>query len=414
MSALPNLRKGWCPGVLRPMPSGDGLIMRLRISGGRIDAVRLLRIAEIAASHGNGAIDLTRRANLQLRGCTQDSAARAAEEVAGLGLADATADAEAVRNVMVSPLAGIDPACRDGSAIAAELEQRLATGPEWRALPGKFGFAVDGGGRWPLGETGADVTAIGAPTGWRIRLGGAAGASQPVGAAETADAMLRCARLFVGKGVPARFTRYRELVAELGASSCSAASGLRDMPWADVPAGKPGPGVTAFPTAAVAAIGLPFGRIDARDLMTLVGTSAQAEFRLTPWRLVCAVTAQEAEAREILARGEALGLATQADDVRLTIDACVGAPSCANATTQTRADAARLAAALSERGGAPRTIHVSGCQKGCAHSGPAALTFVGRDGRYDVMPDGTPTDPPAHRGIDPQILARFAMEAVRP
>ena len=28
--------KGWCPGALRPMQSGDGLVVRIRPRGGRL------------------------------------------------------------------------------------------------------------------------------------------------------------------------------------------------------------------------------------------------------------------------------------------------------------------------------------------------------------------------------------------
>ena len=32
--------KGWCPGALRPMQSGDGLVVRVRPFGGRLEAHR--------------------------------------------------------------------------------------------------------------------------------------------------------------------------------------------------------------------------------------------------------------------------------------------------------------------------------------------------------------------------------------
>lgn len=28
--------QGWCPGALRPMASGDGLVVRIRLPGGRM------------------------------------------------------------------------------------------------------------------------------------------------------------------------------------------------------------------------------------------------------------------------------------------------------------------------------------------------------------------------------------------
>ena len=65
--------KGWCPSALRPMLSGDGLVVRLRPRGGRLSSAQAAGIAELSARHGNGLIDLTGRANLQIRGVREES-----------------------------------------------------------------------------------------------------------------------------------------------------------------------------------------------------------------------------------------------------------------------------------------------------------------------------------------------------
>lgn len=74
-----------------------------------------------------------------------------------------------------------------------------------------------------------------------------------------------------------------------------------------------------------------------------------------------------------------------ADDPRLRVAACPGAPSCARGTTPVRDDAAILAAELSGMPGAGIILHVSGCARGCAHPKPAAVTLVGQNGRYDLV-----------------------------
>jgi precorrin-3B synthase len=59
---------------------------------------------------------------------------------------------------MASPLAGVDPhAAFDIRGVVERLESRLVHDPSLHALPAKFGFAIDDGGRFPLGDSRADI-----------------------------------------------------------------------------------------------------------------------------------------------------------------------------------------------------------------------------------------------------------------
>ena len=49
--------KGWCPGALRPMPSGDGLLVRIRPWCGAFTLEQAAGLSDIAARLGNGHID---------------------------------------------------------------------------------------------------------------------------------------------------------------------------------------------------------------------------------------------------------------------------------------------------------------------------------------------------------------------
>ena len=90
-------------------------------------------------------------------------------------------------------------------------------------------------------------------------------------------------------------------------------------------------------------------------------------------------------------------LIADASDPRLRIYACVGAPACRSASVDARGGASRIAASLSAIGG--ETLHISGCAKSCAHRGPASVTLVGRDGRYDLVRNGGAGDRPSLTGL---------------
>jgi len=334
--------KGWCPGGIRPMPSGDGLLVRVRPWVGAFTLDQAKGLADIAATLGNGHIDLTRRANLQIRGLREEDLPALHEALDRLGLLED----EAVRNVMVSPLAG--PEVR---ALALALGRMM---PE--DAPAKFGGLVDGGGPLSIIGERADVALAVTSEGVAVRVDGEwLGVTDPEHAASSA---------FGGQRSFARMTV---------------------MP---VPGHRRLGRLGRFTGLAV-----PFGRLEARQLHDLVASCVKAgasEIRLSPWR-----------ALYVDAVVEVPGFIVDDNDRLLRIEACPGAPACASATVDTR-DAARQLAAM----GLPGTIHVSGCAKGCARSTAADLTLVGQEGRYGVVHRGTARDR-ATRIIAPDSLGQL-------
>src|ERR1700712_707854 len=103
-SATVRERTDRCPGVLRLHEAADGWMARVRLPGGRVDARGLRAVADVASS-GNGLVELTSRASLQIRGLDAADGERVAARLAAGGLLPAVAH-DRVRNVLASPLAG--------------------------------------------------------------------------------------------------------------------------------------------------------------------------------------------------------------------------------------------------------------------------------------------------------------------
>src|SRR5258707_15227657 len=96
MSAAASIEvKGWCPGALRPMLSGDGLIVRLRPFCGAFRLEQARGLADLARRLGKGHSDLTRRANLQLRGLVEDPLPQLHAALGQLGLVGPDAETPA-------------------------------------------------------------------------------------------------------------------------------------------------------------------------------------------------------------------------------------------------------------------------------------------------------------------------------
>jgi len=379
------------------MRSGDGLILRLRVTGGRLAPETARAIADLASRHGNGELDLGRRGGLQVRGIRDDDFAAALAGLAALGLLDADADAEAIRNVVVSPLSDLDEtAGGDAFALARELEAALVADDSLRVLPGKFGLSVDDGGRFGLVDVPADVRLRLVSGDVAISLDGNSRAVElPPEAAVAAALRLAHAFLDLAPGIDPPPRRMAALVARVGAEAIFAAAGLTSSSVA--PPRRPGtaPLIGAFPTHI--GVGLPFGRMTA-DQLRLLADLAASDIRLTPFRAVLLPGATV----DILPRLADAGFVTRPGDPLLAVAACPGAPACGSASVETRGLARRLAALKPEARGV--WLHVSGCEKSCASSAAHAVTLVGRDGGLDLVLDGRPTDPPRRTGLSPEAV----------
>jgi len=140
-------RADMCPGVWRPWQADDGLLVRIRLVGGRLPTDALQRLSEVSRRHADGRLYLTERANLQLRGLSSDGgrltkAALAAIESTGLV---PSRTHELTRNVLVSPQTGLAGGRADLRWVATQLDTLLCGDAELALLPGRFLFTLDDG-----------------------------------------------------------------------------------------------------------------------------------------------------------------------------------------------------------------------------------------------------------------------------
>lgn len=363
--------KGWCPDAWHPMMSGDGLLVRVKPRLSRLTREQVLVLCDAAATWGSGQIDVTRRANLQIRGVAEAGWPALLERLIEQGLADADPTTETRRNVLVAP---IWRAGDDSHRIAAELLERLDEPPE---LPGKIGFVVDAGpARMLAAEPGDFRVERGADGGLILRAEGRPG-GVAISPDRAVDSLIALARWFAKSG---------------GTSAGRMARHKAELPYGLAGACVPAPSACPMApgTYALGAVyGVPFGRVDIR---TLASSPAPA-LRITPWRMLLF---------EEVTLGPVEGLIHDPADPLLGADACPGAPDCVQASIETRDLARRLASSIAGH------LHVSGCAKACARARPADVTITGRAGLYDLALNAAPGSPPLRSALTrAELLAHF-------
>ena len=173
-------------GLFYVAPNQDAFMLRLRLPGGIVSAAQALGIADIAERYGGGYVDITTRANLQIREIGAAHPIDVLTAVDELGLTSRGAGADNIRNLTGSPTAGIDPQeLIDTRPLTRALYHHILNHRELYGLPRKFNIAFDGGGTIGVLEDTNDIgfaavrvaVGKGVPEGvyFRMMLGGLTG-----------------------------------------------------------------------------------------------------------------------------------------------------------------------------------------------------------------------------------------------
>lgn len=358
---------GWCPSAWRPMMAGDGLLVRVRPRLSRLSREQLAGLCDVAVSLGNGSIDLTNRAGLQIRGVSEAGLPDALARLVELGLVDADPAVEARPPILVSPLWKLGDGTDD---VVDALSSRLAELPP---LPGKVGFAVDLSPIPQLSRVSADFRLERGEGGGLIVRADGRPSGVPVAADKAVDRLLSLARWFAQSGgiEAGRMARHRAALPPELSGDEKPVSAVRPVRS----------GVHAMGCV----YGVPFGRMEAGQLLRLLTSSDASAVRITPWR-------------QIMLEGggpmEVDGFLLDPDASALHVDACTGAPACPQASVETRGIALRLAQYV-----APASLHVSGCAKGCARPAAADIVLTGREGLFDLAYGARAGGVPTHSGL---------------
>jgi precorrin-3B synthase len=422
-----RLPRGACPGLSAPMPTGDGLLVRLAPTEAMpVDA--FIGLAAASRRHGNGVMEVTARGSLQVRGLTPRSAPLFAAEVSelGIGASDGVP-------VLTNPLTDDPGAIIDTGPLAAELRRALAGAR--LALAPKVSVVIDAGGALHLDALAADIRlrAIGTREAPCLLLAlqtvrslspppseGGGGSAMWLGAIEprrAVDVVLAMLREIAALGPQARGG---DLLRSRGADALRQQFGIVPAPAPRLrpPAQMLGRHPLRDGSLALG-IALAFGHAEAGALAELGRRAARdgvRAIRPAPDRVLMLIGVPPARAAGLAAAAADLGFIVDADDPRRRIAACPGAPACASGFIPARRIAAGLAAALAPQfAGLPDgiAIHVSGCTKGCAHPAPAALTVVGDPQGCGIVRNDTARATPVRHVAPAELVPQVSAEVAR-
>ncbi|WP_239346645.1 MULTISPECIES: nitrite reductase [unclassified Frankia] len=365
-----------CPGALRAHQAADGLLARVRLPGGFLSAEQLLTLVAVAAAGGDPRLELTTRANVQVRALAEHEVALSAARLADAGLLPSVTH-ERVRNIMASPLAGLDSPT-DLAAVVAELDTELCARPGLADLPGRFLFGVDDG-RGDIASLHPDITLV-----LTARTASVCGFSVP--RAAVVPTALAFAESFLAERAVQNSAAWR--VAELtGGISVVARRALAPGGF-EVPAGRDvlpprlrPAGLVEQIDGGTALVALaPLGRLSSAQATLLARHAGPRGLRVTPWRGIVLPDLPDPE--EFAAAAADLGLGVDDTSPWYWLSACTGTPGCTSALADVQTDAAAAAGRWPGR-----HAHFSGCRRRCGRPADTRIDVIATDEGYVFSDD---------------------------
>ncbi|XGV96826.1 MAG: precorrin-3B synthase [Leptolyngbya sp. BL-A-14] len=414
-SKFASLPSAICPGLFVPSIAQDGLLYRLRVPGGLLTVKQCEAIADLADQAGSGFVEVTNRANVQIRGLQAGVPIETLERLQAVGLASPIAAVDSLRNIMGSPTAGIDrQQLLDTRPLVAAWNHYLTTRPDFAVLSPKFSVCFDGGEAVSVRDRPNDIglvaVAIDHEVWFRLHLnlGERGDAPCDVGVLVkpqdslpllTAITEVYCDYTNQTMSLTkSRKPRLRELFQDWGVATFLQKVGDR-LPFSLEQSERTdyvsqtnsyqhlGAHPQQQPGFSYLGVVLPLGRLRTHQwqgLATLAAHYGNGFLRLTPWQTVLLADISTPQIEALQQAIERLGLNTSATHPQGAIVACSGLSGCKASATDTQENALTLANHLAEHLtlDRPINIHFSGCEKSCAqhHASDIALLGIAQEG----------------------------------
>jgi ferredoxin-nitrite reductase len=433
-------------GLFYVAPAQDSFMLRLRVPGGVLSAHQMRGLAEMASDWGSGRVDITTRANLQIREFQPKDIVRVLNKLQSLGLSSRGSGADNIRNITASPITGLDPTelC-DVAPLADALQAYISNSRDLYDLPRKFNVAFDNGGAISVvadtNDIGFVAVRIGegksVPAGiyFRVLLCGITGHKQfatDCGLLLRADQAVVVAAAMIrvfsenGDRTDRKKARLKYLVDRWGVDKFVQETGkrlafplIRIAPEECEPrlpidrAGHIGVHPQRQAEMNYIGISIPVGQLPAAQLLAVAEVATQfgsGEVRLTVWQnlLIPNIPSPKVDAARNAIR--AAGLDCSAGTVLRGTVACTGNQGCRYASTDTKAHAVQLANLLDSRFKIeqPVNLHVTGCPHSCAQHyigdiGLLGMKVGGTEGYQVVIGGGSDGDKGLARELIPAI-----------
>ncbi|MDX2227078.1 MAG: NirA family protein [Verrucomicrobiae bacterium] len=399
-------------GLFYLSPVRDAFMARLRIPGGQLKSFQLREIARVARELTTGYIQITTRANFQIRLIQPKDAPEFLRRIQSVGLHTRGAGADNIRNITANPTAGVDRYERvDVTPFVQELSQQIISHRDYYDLPRKFNIALDGGGLIGAVEDTNDIGASavevaengrGVPAGvyFRIKLGGATGHKAfardmgvLVAPEQLVKVVLALVRVYIKNGCrtdrkKARlkhlldswslahylaetekllgFALIRDPLDEQGASAITTPSQAPETPHSHM-------GVFPQKQRGLNYVGIGFniGQVTPEQLLRLADLAdhyGSGELRLTVWQNLILPNIPDAYVETVRRNLQRLGMSVRPSNVSSGVISCTGNRYCKFSASDTKGHASDLVRHLEKRVtlDRPVNIHFTGCAHSCA------------------------------------------------
>jgi ferredoxin-nitrite reductase len=381
-------------------PVKDAFMSRLRIPGGVLKSYQLRELANIAQQLTSGYVQVTTRANLQMRLIQPKDAPEFLHRIQAIGLHTRGSGADNIRNLTMNPTAGVDPVeLIDVQPFVQQIAQVIINDRSFYDLPRKFNIAYDGGGLIgsveDTNDIGVKAVKVGDEILFRIALGGATGHKSfardlgvVVPPAEITKVVAAVVRVYIEHGCRSNrkrarlkhlletmsFDEYLALVEKkLGTTLKRVPYDVAQMRWASQELAHSHVGDYPQKQKGFSYVGAtcPVGHITPKQMLRvaeLADLYGNGEVRLTVWQNFIIPNVPEAFVPTLKKALDKAGLPTKQSNLASGVIACTGNSYCKFAQANTKGHALEVIKQLEKKLelDQPVNIHVTGCPNSCA------------------------------------------------